>query len=110
LASLLSHRPVDSRLAMTGEITLRGAVMPVGGIKEKVIAAHRAGVTTVILPKRNEKDLRDVPEDIRSQLKFHFVENVNEVLKLALGLEAPSVMNEDFGSGEPPLIPPPLDA
>lgn len=109
LASLFSHLRVDPKLAMTGEVTLRGAVMPVGGIKEKVIAAHRAGVTTVILPKRNEKDLREVPEEIRSQLRFHFVDNVNQVLKIALGLDA-VIPAEGFTPMEPPVLPPPVDA
>lgn len=109
LASLISRRRVDPKLAMTGEVTLRGAVMPVGGIKEKVIAAQRAGVTSVILPKRNEKDLREVPDDIRSQLKFYFVENINEVLKIALGLDV-VVAEAGFGPTEPPQILPPVDA
>lgn len=87
LASLFSQRRVDPKLAMTGEITLRGAVTPVGGIKEKVLAAHRAGVQSVILPKKNERDINEVPADVRAQLKFHFVENVSEVLRIALGLE-----------------------
>jgi ATP-dependent Lon protease len=69
---------------MTGEITLRGSVLPVGGIKEKVIAAHRAGLKTIILPKRNEKDLDDIPKEIRDDLVFHFVSDMVEVLKLAL--------------------------
>jgi ATP-dependent Lon protease len=86
IASLFSNRSVSPKTAMTGEITLRGAVMPVGGIKEKILAAHRAGIERVILSKRNEKDLRDVPEEVKSALKFEFVENANEVLKLALGL------------------------
>ena len=84
LASLLTGRPLHSHLAMTGEITLRGRVMPIGGLKEKVLAARRAGVTTVILPKRNEKDLEDVPASIREELKFHFVETIDEVLDIAL--------------------------
>ncbi|MGH8006100.1 MAG: endopeptidase La, partial [Candidatus Binatia bacterium] len=84
LASLLTGRPVRSDLAMTGEITLRGKVMPVGGIKEKVLAARRAGVTTVIMPKRNEKDLEDVPANVRAEMQFRFVETVDEVLDLAL--------------------------
>ncbi|MGZ6371545.1 MAG: S16 family serine protease, partial [Bdellovibrionota bacterium] len=75
------------KLAMTGEVTLRGAVMPVGGIKEKVMAAHRAGIERVILSRRNEKDLREVPEEVRKALRFDFVDNVSEVLKLALGVE-----------------------
>jgi ATP-dependent Lon protease len=72
---------------MTGEITLRGAVLPVGGIKEKVIAAHRAGIEKVLIPKRNERDLRDVPEEVRSQMKFELMETVADVLRAALGLE-----------------------
>lgn len=86
IASLLTERTVDTKLAMTGEITLRGAVLPVGGIKEKVLAAHRAGNKTVILPKRNEADLKDVPEDVRRDLSIVLVETVEEVLSKALGL------------------------
>ncbi len=88
LASLLTGRRVRPALAMTGEVTLRGKVLPVGGIKEKVLAARRAGVETVILPKRNENDLVDVPVLLRRDLQFHFVEDVDEVL--ALALEAPA--------------------
>ena len=84
LASLLTGRPVLSHLAMTGEITLRGKVMPIGGVKEKVLAARRAGITTVILPKRNEKDLEDVPANVREEVQFRFVETMDEVLDLAL--------------------------
>jgi len=69
---------------MTGEITLRGQVMPVGGIKEKMLAAHRAGLKTIILPKRNELDVEDVPEEVRKTLTFVFAESVNDVLKAAL--------------------------
>ena len=72
---------------MTGEITLRGAVLPVGGIKEKIIAAHRAGVKRVILSKKNQRDLRDVPGGSQSALKFEFVETASEVLSIALGLQ-----------------------
>ena len=92
IASLFSNRPVSSKLAMTGEITLRGAVLPVGGIKEKVIAAHRAGIERIILPKRNERDLRDVPEQVRSQLKFDFVETGSEVLKIVLGIDVEAAL------------------
>jgi ATP-dependent Lon protease len=96
IASLFSGRRVNPKLAMTGEITLRGAVLPVGGIKEKVIAAHRAGIEKVLLPKRNEKDLRDVPEEVRNQLKFEFMETATDVLKAALGLNfAPSRVSTD---------------
>ncbi len=84
LASLVSGRKVKPSLAMTGEMTLRGKVLPVGGVKEKVLAARRAGVTTVILPKRNETDLEDVPAPLRDDLTFHFVETVQQVLELAL--------------------------
>ncbi len=88
VASLFSERNVDPKLAMTGEISLRGAVMPVGGIKEKVIAAHRAGIERLILCSRNKKDLRDVPDDVKSQLKIDFVDDVAQVLKIALGIDA----------------------
>ncbi len=69
---------------MTGEITLRGQVLPVGGIKEKVLAAHRAGIKTVILPKENQKDLEDIPKKVQKEIAFHFVDRMTEVLKLAL--------------------------
>jgi len=72
---------------MTGEITLRGIVLPVGGIKEKVLAAKRAGITTVILPKKNEKDLIEVPEKAKEKMTFKFVEKVDEMLPLVFGTE-----------------------
>jgi len=84
LASLISGRPVRADVGMTGEITLRGQVLPIGGLKEKVLAAHRAGLRTVILPKRNEKDLDDVPEDIRKEMKFIFAERIEDALDAAL--------------------------
>jgi ATP-dependent Lon protease len=84
ITSLLTGRPVRSNVAMTGEITLRGLVLPVGGIKEKVLAARRAGITTVILPRRNEKDLEEVPEQVKKDMKFHFVQRMDEVIHLAL--------------------------
>jgi ATP-dependent Lon protease len=87
IASLVLNKPVDAKLAMTGEITLRGAVMPVGGIKEKVIAAHRAGIRKVLLPKRNERDLKDVPDEVRQGLEFVFADTVEEALHHTLGLE-----------------------
>jgi len=89
LASLITGKTVDPHLAMTGEITLSGAVLPVGGIKEKVLAAHRAGIRKVILPKENERDLEDVPEDVKGELVFVTVETVEEVLKEALGIDLP---------------------
>jgi ATP-dependent Lon protease len=84
LASLASGRPVRSRVAMTGEITLRGKVLPVGGIKEKVLAAHRAGVKTVLLPRQNERDLEDVPEELRREVEFVLVDTAEQVLDRAL--------------------------
>jgi ATP-dependent Lon protease len=88
LVSLLTGKTVDSTVAMTGEISLRGLVLPVGGIKEKVIAAHRAGIRTVLLPARNRNDLEDVPESVRKELRFVFCERVEDVLAEALGLQA----------------------
>ncbi len=84
LTSLLTGRPTRSNVAMTGEITLRGQVLPVGGIKDKVLAAHRFGVDTVIIPKKNENDLDDLPPEVRGQLKFVMAEKVDEVLSAAL--------------------------
>jgi len=87
MASLVSRRTVNPKLAMTGEISLRGKVLPVGGIKEKVMAAHRAGITEIIMCDKNKKDLVDVPEEIKEEMKFHFVQHINEVLTIALGLD-----------------------
>jgi ATP-dependent Lon protease len=84
LTSLLTNRPVRPNLAMTGEITLRGKVLPVGGIKEKVLAARRAGIETVLLPHRNQKDLEDVPAAVRERLQIHFVDTIDDVLAHAL--------------------------
>jgi ATP-dependent Lon protease len=84
LSSLLLDAKVKKNVAMTGEITLRGAILPVGGIKEKLLAAHRAGITEVLLPKRNERDLEDVPADVRNDLKIHLVSRIEEILPLVL--------------------------
>jgi len=84
LASLLTDRPVKSTVGMTGEVTLQGRVLPIGGVKQKVLAAHRAGLAEVILPKRNEGDLDDVPQQVREEIAFHPVETIDEVLALAL--------------------------
>ena len=84
LASLLTGRVVRHDVAMTGEITLRGKVLAVGGIKEKVLGARRAGIKTIILPKRNEKDLEDIPEKVRAEMHFMFVETMDDVLEHAL--------------------------
>ncbi|MES3037308.1 MAG: endopeptidase La [Bdellovibrionota bacterium] len=103
MASLLLRRGVDPRLAMTGEVTLRGQVMPVGGIKEKVLAAHRAGIKNIILPKWNEQDAKEIPEEVRKEISIHFVSHINEVLKLALGVEL-SMTESEFPSWFPPLL------
>ena len=84
LASLLSGRPVKHTVGMTGEVTLQGRVLPIGGLKQKVLAAHAAGLTEVILPERNRGDLDDVPEEVREQMTFHPVMSIGEVLELAL--------------------------
>jgi ATP-dependent Lon protease len=84
LVSEMSDRPVRQDVAMTGEITLRGRVLPIGGLKEKVLGAHRAGIKTIIIPKGNEADIEDVPEEVRKTLSFHPVETLSEVLKIAL--------------------------
>jgi ATP-dependent Lon protease len=85
IVSLLTGLTVDSTLAMTGEATLRGAVLPVGGIKEKVLAAHRAGIRTILLPAKNKKDMVEVPEEIQKEMTFHFCSRMEEVLAHALG-------------------------
>jgi len=110
LASLLSGKKTRHDLAMTGEITLRGKVLPVGGVKEKVLAARRAGIRTVILPARNEKDLLDIPEEVRRSMTFHFVREIGEVLKEALrsgkgsargdGAQAPDSRSRKESSGK----------
>lgn len=84
LVSLLTGKPVRPHFSMTGEITLRGKVTAVGGIKEKVIAALRSGVKEIIMPKENEKDLEDIPDEVKRKLKFHFVERAGEALSLVL--------------------------
>ncbi len=84
IASVLSRRPVRRDVAMTGEVTLRGKVLEIGGLKEKILAAYRAGLREVILPKSNEKDLRDIPDEVKSHMTFRFVERMDEVFKLAL--------------------------
>lgn len=89
MASLVLGKPVDSKLAMTGEVSLRGTVMPVGGIKEKVLAAHRAGITKIILPKDNEKNIQDIPEEVRADLTFILAETVEDVFREALGVSLP---------------------
>ncbi len=88
ITSLLTGIPVDPTLGMTGEVTLRGAVMPIGGVKEKIVAAHRAGITTVIMPEWNRKDVHhEVPDEVKEQMTFHFCARMEQVLEMALGME-----------------------
>ena len=94
LASLLSGRCVRPDVAMTGEITLRGLVLPVGGIKEKMLAAHRAGIARIVLPERNEKDVVDVPEEIRDEMEIVFVKTIGDALA--------AVLADDEAGGESP--------
>jgi ATP-dependent Lon protease len=91
ILSAVTKIPIRKDVAMTGEITLRGKVLPVGGIKEKLLAAYRAGITTIVLPKENDKDLDDLPEEIRTVMEFHLVDDVDEVVRLTLE-GAPSPM------------------
>ena len=84
LASVVSKIPVSADVAMTGEITLRGQVLPIGGLKEKLLAAHRGGIKQVIIPADNKKDLAEIPDNILRKLKIHCVNNIEEVLSLAL--------------------------
>jgi len=100
IASALSGIPVRRDVAMTGEITLRGKVLPIGGLKEKLLAAHRAGIFEVILPKENEQDLPEVPENLRSALKLHRVDNMDEVLRVAL--ESP--LPKEVSTQAPPIV------
>ncbi|MDD3984570.1 MAG: endopeptidase La [Methanobacterium sp.] len=102
IASLVTGQEVDPKLAMTGEISLRGAVLPVGGIKEKVIAAHRAGIKRIILPKENLKDLDDVPKDVKDEIKFIPVDTVEDVIKETIGIELPKPMMLEIRSNHLP--------
>ena len=86
LVSALTGIPVRANIAMTGEITLRGRVLPIGGLKEKLIAAVRGGIETVLIPKENERDLKEIPAKVKRRLRFHYVENMDEVLRHALKL------------------------
>jgi len=108
ISSALSKISVRRDLAMTGEITLRGKVLPIGGLKEKLLAAHRAGLFEVILPADNEKDLAEVPENLRNAMKLHFVETMDQVLVIAL--EQPLPHLEEAGQAIAPIAPPPTEA
>jgi ATP-dependent Lon protease len=104
LASALAKIPVRRDIAMTGEITLRGKVLAIGGLKEKLLAALRAGIFEVILPRANEKDIAELPDNIKSAMKLHFVDNMDEVLKLALEGPLPAALpaSADVLTGVPP--------
>ncbi len=102
LTSLLTGRRVRSDTAMTGEATLRGRVMPVGGIKAKVLAAHRAGITRVVLPSRNDRDLDDVPEAVRAEMEFILADDMSQVLAAALE-DSRGAVNPTAGSDTPSL-------
>lgn len=107
LASLLTGKSVSPRIAMTGEVTLRGQVTPIGGVKEKIIGAHRAGITTVILPRKNEKDLRDVPEEIKKVMTIEFADDLADVLRISLGLKLPPLdhLTGLWGAFSSPTLP-----
>src|SRR5258707_3593382 len=109
IASALSKIPVRRDLAMTGEITLRGKVLPIGGLKEKLLAAHRAGLFEVILPQDNEKDLAEVPENLRNAMKLHFVETMDQVLAVALEQPLPQ-SSEEAAQPIAPIAPPPAES
>jgi len=100
LVSLLTNRQVRSDVAMTGEITLRGKVLPVGGIKEKVLAAHRAGLKTIILPEKNQRELIEVPQQVKDELDFHFIRSMNEVIPIALEPAKGNIEVEPESNGE----------
>jgi len=110
LLSAVTKIPVSKDIAMTGEITLRGKVLPVGGIKDKILAAYRAGILRIVLPAENDKDLDELPEDVRAAMEFHLVDNMDEVVRIALDIErapiqaapAPNVANVPIGRGETP--------
>ncbi len=103
LLSAVTKIPVHRDFAMTGEITLRGKVLPVGGVKDKILAATRAGITKIILPSENERDLEDIPADVREKMEFHLVESMDEVVTLALdGTIVPLAAKEKLA--EPKVI------
>jgi ATP-dependent Lon protease len=100
LVSALARVPVRTDVAMTGEITLRGKVLPIGGVKEKVLAAHRAGIKTIIMPRDNEKDLADIPKNVLDALNIYLVGNMDEVLKTALAGPLPAPLGAEVAATE----------
>ncbi len=106
LASMLTGKPIRSDVAMTGEITLRGNVLPVGGIKEKILAAHRAGIKRIIMPDRNQKDMVDVPEQAKNEMEFFYVKKIDEILALAL-TEMPDKFGKPSPGATPVVVTPP---
>ena len=100
LVSALTGRPVKRSVAMTGEITLRGRVLPIGGVKEKVLAAHRAGVRWVILPAENKRDLQKVPEKVQEELEFVFVERIPEATRVALPCRCGTAYRPEMATAE----------
>jgi ATP-dependent Lon protease len=101
VSSLLLGVPAKSDVAVTGELTLRGNILPVSGIKEQILAAHRAGVRTVVLPARNERDFSEVPEEIKTELQVHFVSRLDQVLPLVLAEPSPAGVESERDSGAP---------
>ena len=109
MASLLTNKPIRNDVAMTGEITLRGLVLPVGGIKEKFLAAHRAGIKRVVLPERNRKDVIEIPEQPRKEIEIIFVKRMDEILPL-VQTEMPKLTGTMTSAVTPPAPPPPSPA
>jgi ATP-dependent Lon protease len=103
MASALTKSPIRRNVAMTGEITLRGRVLPIGGVKEKLLAAHRFGITTILLPKDNEKDLVELPDEVREAMEINLVENIDEVLAFALEESVHTLQNSDDVAKSPPI-------
>jgi ATP-dependent Lon protease len=115
IASALTRIPVRANVAMTGEITLRGRILPIGGLKEKMIAAHRGGISTILIPKENEKDLKELPPNIKRNLEIVMVEHMDQVLVRALATDDPEHLLREGdhaldGIYEAPLTPPSLPA
>src|SRR5439155_26720762 len=110
IISALTLRPIRRDVAMTGEVTLRGKVLPVGGIRDKVLAAHRAGARTVILPRENERDIEEIPAEVRKDLEIVFVDNVDQVLKRALVVDSTAESIELAAAAAASAIMQPVDA